>query len=84
MQDRKAVALKYIEELPAPFIAAKGKGRIAERILEIAREEGVLIEGQEELTELLFSLEMGSFIPEELYEIIAQLYTFVLETQEKL
>ena len=80
----KAVALKYNKELPAPFIAASGKGRLADRILEIAEEEGIPIEERGELTEVLFTLEAGAFIPEELYEVIAQLYVTIADVQDEL
>lgn len=82
MENNKAVALKYNEELPAPFIAARGKGLLAKRMIEIAAEEGIPIEQREELTEVLFTLDTGSFIPEELYEVIAQLYVTIADVQE--
>ena len=84
MNEKKAVALKYSSDLPAPFIAAKGRGMLAEKVLQIAREEGIPIERGDELTEVLYSFEVGSFIPEELYEVVAQIYTFVVEIQEEL
>ncbi|GEM_PF-429739 len=80
----KAVALQYSKDLPAPFIAASGKGLLAERMLKIAKEEGIPIEKREELTEVLFTLEVGTFIPEELYEVIAQLYVTIADVQEEL
>jgi len=82
MREQKAVALKYTQDVPAPFITARGKGRMAERIMEIAHREGVPLKDNVELTEILFSMEVGSFIPEELYQVIAEIYTFVVEMQE--
>jgi flagellar biosynthesis protein len=82
MMDTKAVALKYIKDLPAPFISARGKGRLAEKLLEIAEAEGIPIRIEGELAEVLFQVEVGSFIPEEMYEIIARLYTYVVEIQD--
>ncbi|MFW5710640.1 MAG: EscU/YscU/HrcU family type III secretion system export apparatus switch protein [Spirochaetia bacterium] len=82
MEKNKAVALKYNQELPAPFIAARGKGFLAERMLAIAAEQGIPIEERADLTEVLFSLDAGTFIPEELYEVIAQLYVTIADVQE--
>lgn len=83
MEKNKAVALKYSKELPAPFIAATGKGRLADRMIEIAEENGIPVEKWEDLTEVLFTLDAGSFIPEGLYEVIAQLYVTIANVQDE-
>ena len=80
----KAVALQYSKDLPAPFITASGKGLLAERMLRIAEDEGIPIEKRDDLAEVLFTLEIGTFIPEELYEVIAQLYVTIADVQEEL
>ncbi|HDQ15345.1 MAG TPA: hypothetical protein ENN41_11090 [Sediminispirochaeta sp.] len=84
MEDKKAVALKYYGDLPAPFVTAKGKGPTAERMLKLARENGVPVQDSRDLAQLLFAVDLGDFIPEELYELVAQLYAFVLEIQDEL
>lgn len=73
----KAVAIKYTEDVPAPFILAKGKGVIAEVIKKIAQENGIQIMYKPDLTESLIEIETGSFIPEEYYKIIAEILVFV-------
>ncbi|MBN1799306.1 MAG: EscU/YscU/HrcU family type III secretion system export apparatus switch protein [Spirochaetales bacterium] len=73
----KAVALKYTHELPAPFIIAKGKGELARKIKAIADANGISIVENRILTEGMIELELGSFIPEEYYEIIAKIFVFV-------
>ncbi|MFO7848651.1 MAG: EscU/YscU/HrcU family type III secretion system export apparatus switch protein [Spirochaetia bacterium] len=82
MESKKAVALRYDEDLPAPFIAAKGRGYIAERLLKIAEEHGVPISADYVLSDVLFVLEPGQTIPEELYEVVARLYAFVMRLQD--
>ncbi|MEW5818389.1 MAG: EscU/YscU/HrcU family type III secretion system export apparatus switch protein [Spirochaetota bacterium] len=79
----QAVALKYQEGLPAPFIVAKGKKELAERLLAIARKYKIEIVSQPELTEALFTLEVGAWIPEEYFEIIAELLVFVYKAKIK-
>lgn len=77
MSMEKAVALKYTSGLPAPFILAKGKRALAARMRRIAEDNGVNIIHDEELAESLFLFEAGSFIPEYLYETVAELLAFV-------
>jgi len=75
---QKAVAIRYkIDEDMAPRVIAKGQGRIAERILEIAREEGIHVQEDPDLLGLLSKLDLGSPIPEELYRAVAEVLAFV-------
>lgn len=74
----KAVAIKYTRDLPAPLVLAKGKGRLAERMRDIAEENDVSILKMPELAEALIELEVGSFIPERFYEILAEILVFIM------
>ncbi len=73
---KKAVAITYNHDLPAPFVVARGRGRLAERIVEIARRHdvGIVIDG--ELAERLIEIDAGDFIPEDLYAVIAEVLVF--------
>ena len=73
----KAVAVQYTEELPAPIILAKGRGAVAKRIKEIAREHNVHIMSEPDLTDALIELPLGSLIPEEFYRVIAEILIYV-------
>lgn len=74
----KAVAVRYqAGEDPAPRVIAKGQGRLAERILEIARAEGIHVQEDPDLLALLAKLELNSPIPEELYKAVAEVLAFV-------
>lgn len=74
----KAVALRYDREKEnSPRIVAKGKGLIAEKIIEIAREHGVTVYEDKELIEILSRIEMYQVIPAELYQVIAEVLAFV-------
>jgi type III secretion system FlhB-like substrate exporter len=77
----KAVAVKYTEELPAPFIVAKGKGHIAAIIKKIAEEHNINIVYLPELVDSLIEIDIGNFIPEEYYRIIAEILIFVRNLQ---
>ncbi len=73
----KAAALRYTVELPAPIVLAAGKGALAEAIVRIAKENGVALVANPALADALLSLDPGSFIPEELYGIVAEILSFV-------
>ena len=77
-QRDKAVALKYKEkEDLAPKVAAKGKGLLARKIIEIAREHGVPIYEDPDLAAVLMGVELGEEIPPELYRAVAEVLAFV-------
>ena len=75
--DRKAVALGYDQKDIAPKILAKGKRKVAEQIVQIAREYGIPIKEDEELVNVLFELQIEDYIPEDLFAIIAELLAFI-------
>ena len=74
-----AVALKFeANEMTAPTVIAKGSGHIAERIKEIAREHQVPIVEDKPLAQTLFKIvEIGEFIPVELYRAVAEILAYV-------
>jgi flagellar biosynthesis protein len=74
---QKAVAIKYNPDELAPKILAKGAGTIAEKILENAEKSEITIHKDEALTEALTHMELGQFIPPELYQAIAQILVFI-------
>jgi flagellar biosynthesis protein len=70
---RRATALKYDREAGgAPRVVASGAGVIAERILEIAREQGVPVHEDPALVEALQRLELEQEIPPELFVAVAE------------
>jgi len=73
----KAAAIQYSEEYPAPIILAAGKGLLARRIKQIAREQGIQIVDEPELADALVELPLGSLIPEQFYRIVAEILVFV-------
>lgn len=73
----KAVAVKYAQGLPAPFVIAKGRHELARRLIAIAESSGVEIVNMPRLAESLISLDEGDWIPEDYFEVIAQILAFV-------
>lgn len=77
-----AVALQYNGQ-QAPTVVAKGHGELAAEIISVAREHGILVHQDEQLTALLQRLELGDQIPPELYLVIAELIAFSYVLQGK-
>ena len=75
----KAVALKYPKNAAAPFICASGKGKVAENIIEIAEQNNIPIVENSELSDVLTLQEIGSIIPEETWELIANIFSYIIE-----
>lgn len=75
--NKTAVALSYEEGDQAPKILATGKGYVAEKIIEAAKEENVPVHKDETLAATLSKLEIGDYIPKELYGVVAEILVFV-------
>ncbi|MEK3886992.1 EscU/YscU/HrcU family type III secretion system export apparatus switch protein [Bacillus sp. FSL K6-3431] len=75
---QEVVALKYRQDTQdAPIIIAKGKGIVAENILEKAREKEIPVQQDPSLVALLGQLNVNETIPEELYKAVAEVFAFV-------
>lgn len=75
---KKAVALKYVPgESEAPVVVAKGRGHVADAILEKAKESGVAIQEDAALVEVLSKLDLDQQIPPELYHLVAEILSYV-------
>lgn len=72
-----AVALAYHEEDGAPKVVAKGRGLLAQSILERAREAGVYVHESRELVALLMQVDVDSRIPPQLYVAVAELLAWL-------
>jgi len=73
----KAVAIHYTDDLPAPVVLASGRGRVAQAIVRIAQENGITLLSDPALADSLIPLEVNAFLPESLYEVIAEILVFV-------
>jgi flagellar biosynthetic protein FlhB len=74
-----AVALRYERgQTEAPQVVAKGTGRLARRIAEIAGEHGVPVLQRKSLTRALYhTVEVGQEIPLEFYQALAEILAYV-------
>ncbi|SEN31024.1 EscU/YscU/HrcU family type III secretion system export apparatus switch protein [Paenibacillus sp. OV219] len=84
LPNKKAVALKYEPgERNAPVVVAKGQGRIAEAILEKAAENGVPVQQDKSLVEVLSKLDLDQEVPPELYALVAEILSFVYRSDQR-
>lgn len=80
MADRriKAAALRYNpQKEQSPRVVAKGTGLIAEKILDIAKENKIPLKEDKQLVEILSTLDLYQEIPPELYKAVAEILVFV-------
>ena len=80
---KQAVAIEYDPNDLAPKIVATGRGRLAERIIEQAKENDVPVHEDAKLASTLSKLDIGEYIPPELYEVVAEILVFV-DNMEKI
>ena len=84
-EQKKAVALKYDKERDtAPKVVAKGRGWIADKIIELARQHGIPLKEDEALVEVLSKLSLYEEIPVELYKAVAEILVFVYKIKGKI
>ncbi|WP_138493994.1 EscU/YscU/HrcU family type III secretion system export apparatus switch protein [Paenibacillus pinistramenti] len=75
---KKAVALKYDPAVSdAPVVAAKGRGYLAQQILDKAEEHGIPVQEDAALVEVLSKLDLDQQIPPELYALVAEILSFI-------
>lgn len=79
-----AVAIRYDKDtMGAPQVIAKGERLWAEKIKEIAKEEGIPILRNVPLAAALNKLELGEEVPEDLYDAVAEILQFVYQLAEE-
>jgi flagellar biosynthesis protein len=82
---RKATALTYDQKKSvAPMITATGKGLVANEIIKKAKANEVPILEDASLVELLSELNINETIPEELYQAVAEIFSFVYHADKQL
>ncbi len=78
---KKAVSLTYPEYADAPYISAIARGRQAERLIALARENEVPIVRDDALANVLSLRRAGDLIPEETYVVLAKIFAFIVKME---
>ncbi len=75
---KRTVALKYeLDKDYAPRVVAKGERKVADKIIYVARRCGIPVYEDSGLVNSLYFLDIGSFIPEEFYTVVATVLAWV-------
>jgi flagellar biosynthesis protein len=75
---RQAVALRYAPKMDAaPKLVAKGRGYLADKILELARDKRIPIRHDRNLVQILARLDLEAEIPQEVYQAVAEILAFI-------
>lgn len=83
-KQKKAVALKYDPlKNKAPKVTAKGKGIVADKIIQLAKEHGIPVKDDPDLVEVLSGLELDAEIPPSIYIVVAELLAFAYSMNGK-
>ena len=83
-KNQTAVAVKYQPQSDnAPKVVAKGQGKVAEKIIAIARAHHIHIHQDPDLIEVLAQLDLNEDIPPDLYTVVAELLAFVYGLNKK-
>ncbi|MGM8214453.1 EscU/YscU/HrcU family type III secretion system export apparatus switch protein [Bacillaceae bacterium W0354] len=84
-QRKEAIALRYDEQKHvSPEIIAKGKGLIAEQILQLAETHEVPVYEDPSLITLLDELNVNDKIPEDLYSAVAEVFAFIYRVDQRI
>lgn len=78
-----AVAISYNEEKKSPFVSALGYESRAQAIIDMAKELGVYVHKDPVLLNELKALKEGEQVPEQLFQIIAEILAFSYLLQGK-
>jgi flagellar biosynthesis protein len=82
--DKKAVALKYEENgTSAPKVVAKGKGAVADKIMQKAAEFDIPIFQNKALADSLLNLNLDEQIPANLYKAVAEVFVWLMKSEKK-
>ena len=79
----QAIALAYETGDLAPKIVAKGRGLVADQIIARAREHGIFVHESKELVSLLMQVDLDDHIPPALYQVIAELLSWLYQLEEQ-
>lgn len=80
---KKAAALKYENGYEAPLVTAAGLGYVADEIIKRAEENEVPVVYDEQLADLLNNVDVGQYIPYELYDAVAEVIAYIIDMNEK-
>lgn len=79
----KAVALEYSDPNKLPRVLAHGSGEVAKKIVEVADQNGIPVERDDALTEMLSKVGEGSVITPESFRLVADVICFLYHVDQE-
>ncbi|MFO7760280.1 MAG: EscU/YscU/HrcU family type III secretion system export apparatus switch protein [Desulfobia sp.] len=80
---KSAVALRYDREKEdSPRVVAKGRGTLADKIIELARQYDIPLHEDSDLVEVLAKLELNEEIPPHTYIAVAEILAFIYRANQ--
>ncbi|MCM2677763.1 EscU/YscU/HrcU family type III secretion system export apparatus switch protein [Alkalicoccobacillus plakortidis] len=77
-----AAVIRYEDEGSAPKVVAQGRGRVANQIMELAKEHNVHLQEDASLLSNLLDMDLGDNIPPQLYSVMAEILLLIEEMEE--
>ena len=78
------MALRYLPAKDqAPKVVAKGRGYLADKILELARQDDIPVRQDRNLLQVLSRLDLNEEIPPEVYKAVAEILAFIYRLSNK-
>lgn len=82
---KQVVALRYNQDqAKAPLVIAKGKGYVAEKILETAKANAVPVYQNKTLVSMLMAVELDQEIPPAMYQAVSEVLSYVYRLDQKM
>ena len=79
----RATALQYDPEMGAPRVVASGQRKVAEKIIAEAKKNNITIYEDSALTAALANVNLGEEIPEELYQVVAEVLAYIYRVTDQ-
>lgn len=67
----------------APILTAKGRGQVAEKIIEVARAHNIPLRSDADLVEILEKVELDHEIPLEVYTVVAEIFSYLYKANQR-
>lgn len=80
---RQAVAVQYQDVDQLPRVVASGSGEIANKIVEIAKQNNIPLHQDDLLVELLSKVQVGAVISPETYKYVAEIICFLYQVDKQ-
>jgi flagellar biosynthesis protein len=78
-----AAVIKYDKETgKVPTVIAHGSGYVAQKIIEAAKQNNILLQEDSTLIENLLQIDLGDSVPPQLYEVIAEIFVLLEKIEE--